>query len=669
MAPKKKANNGKAEGQIGATLPGNVNDDYFTEFQKALDTIRAHKCFDNILGKGPVNSSVPEFNEEDMRKALTSKAASPAPYVASGNFFWVDFLFSTMRGVPFNRTNIQLMVDHQFTKPATFSSHIEIAVVDTKNIEPRGCWRSVTPEEKLHAMIWAIHRDIVDPNVNEKVIKEWVCMVLKATFIFRHIETEDQGEGMYYRCANIREEVVTEAATVTRTAYQQIYEIASFSDRMSEKHGERLSAKKIAKLFADHVTQSKAGGVLGKGEVRSERMVDDVLTVARRGLSVPEIESVLRRSDGRWGHESPFSSVAKICGLISKCRPKDLVWVFQFIEHSVLTEQVESATLSTRFVLGDNSKVGFVDVILLKLRILQHLTNVWLPGKGCSGEVLAVLHEKMMTPNQWRDNVCPHSGPTPTMTWKKEWGRSMDLFLQFIEARRTPEEVLEYQSVDERIQEICKAFDDEKNQQKASEGLGADNEDEAGGEKQDSNNDGNEAAKPKTNIDDEQKDASGNSSQDQYWRKLAERTVQSHCELVAEPDSEQKLKEILDKTALRESCGTPGSDYIAILMDQKQFGESVTAPHLRCASFNKKRVTKLLGAVLKSRNMAPADAEVELPLKDGDVLMFLDNGKMGVLKCVDACPRSQLSSPSVKPRSLRAKCVYVVWQRLNKTKV
>ena len=84
-------------------------------------------------------------------------------------------------------------------------------------------------------------------------------------------------EEMYYRCANIREEVATEAATVMRTAYQQIYEIAAFSDRMSDKHGERLSAKKIAKLYQDHVVQSKGGGIVVKTEMRSERMIDDAL--------------------------------------------------------------------------------------------------------------------------------------------------------------------------------------------------------------------------------------------------------------------------------------------------------------------------------------------------------------------------------------------------------
>lgn len=120
-------------------------------------------------------------------------------------------------------------------------------------------------------------------------------------------------------------------------------------------------------------------------------------------------------------------------------------------------------------------------------------------------------------------------------------------------------------------------------------------------------------------------------AKDIYWRKLAERTVQSHCALIAEPDSEQKLKEILDKTALAKSLGTPGQEYVSILLDQKLSGEPITAPHIRSAPFNRKRIGKLLAAVLRSRaaHLGEADQEV-LPLIDGDVLMFLDAGKPGV---------------------------------------
>ena len=91
------------------------------------------------------------------------------------------------------------------------------------------------------------------------------------------------------------------------------------------------------------------------------------------------------------------------------------------------------------------------------------------------------------------------------------------------------------------------------------------------------------------------------------------------------------MKEILDKTALAKNFGTPGQEYVAILMDQKLSGEPITAPHVRSAPFNRKRTGKLLAAVLRSRasHLGEADQEV-LPMIDGDVMMFLDGGKPGV---------------------------------------
>ena len=194
MAPK------RAKGpEVGPTLPSNVNDDYLLDFQKALDTIKDHKAFANILNQTPVTTGggLPEFDEEELKKCL-SKAGGGA-YSATGNFFWLDLMFSTMRGVPLNRKNIKLMTEHQFATPSVFSGNLEVAVSDVKHVEPQGSWRSVTPEEKLHSFVWAIFRDISDPKVSDKVIKEWVRMSLSVTFSFLVIGTEDW---FYAMCAS-----------------------------------------------------------------------------------------------------------------------------------------------------------------------------------------------------------------------------------------------------------------------------------------------------------------------------------------------------------------------------------------------------------------------------------------------------------------------------------
>lgn len=119
----------------------------------------------------------------------------------------------------------------------------------------------------------------------------------------------------------------------------------------------------------------------------------------------------------------------------------------------------------------------------------------------------------------------------------------------------------------------------------------------------------------------------------QYWRKLAERTVMSFVELIAEPETEQKLKEILDKVSLRDTFGCSGSQYVGILIDLKLAGEPITAPHLRTTPLNKKRLTKVLGATLRARSKASDDAaggDEAIGMVDGDCIMFLDGGKAGV---------------------------------------
>lgn len=277
----------------------------------------------------------------------------------------------------------------------------------------------------------------------------------------------------------MREEIATEASTVVRTAFQIIYEILAFAEKMSEKLCERVTAKKLAKLYADNVRQS-SGGVV-KSETRSDRMIDDAMTIARRGLVVPEVQQVLSKADSLWGHQSPFNSIAKVNGIISKCKPSQIVFCFQAIFHFVATNAIEAATLTYRYLIGEGAKVGYVEIILMKQKILSHLLNVWLTQKGCSGEIVAVLREKISTPNLWRANLQPNGGSDEpaNMTWKKDWPRAMDLALQFIEdtvygcvfdgplrqgckSRRSPEEILDYQAFAEKLEDIAKAFKDDE---------------------------------------------------------------------------------------------------------------------------------------------------------------------------------------------------------------
>ena len=112
-----------------------------------------------------------------------------------------------------------------------------------------------------------------------------------------------------------------------------------------------------------------------------------------------------------------------------------------------------------------------------------------------------------------------------------------------------------------------------------------------------------------------------------YWRKRAERVVDANVQLIAEPATEAQLEEMIKRSILKDSSGSAGSNYVAALLDVKQMGEPVTAPHSRVMPCKKERIMKLVGAFLRARR---GDSANKL-MKEGDVVILLDGGKRGNL--------------------------------------
>lgn len=188
MAPKKKA--GAAE-PVNLPLPkSTAGDEYLVEYSKALDTIKAHKVFKDVGQEMPVGLDSKVFDPDECRKALAK--GGPGEYVAVGNIFWLDLMYCTMRGVPANVPNIKLMTEHQFKEPKTFNDPLEVALTAANQsvMDSRGTLQSVTPEEKIHAFVWAIHRDI-EAQRPDSVIKLWLNAARSTMLRFRVIDTED----------------------------------------------------------------------------------------------------------------------------------------------------------------------------------------------------------------------------------------------------------------------------------------------------------------------------------------------------------------------------------------------------------------------------------------------------------------------------------------------
>ena len=221
------------------------------------------------------------------------------------------------------------------------------------------------------------------------------------------------------------------------------------------------------------------------------------------------------------------------------------------------------------------------------------------------------------------------------------WGNSVDVMLQFIDdlvynsnfdaslktglkARKTPEEIIAYGPIKERLDEVIEALKKETptippGNDSASSALG--------GEGQATSNPsaaGGAASMPGQGS--VTKAGGGTDGSDSHWWAVAERIVKANIQLFVEPKTEGELMAIFDQCTLKDSVGAPGSGYVGCILDVKTMTEPVSQPHKRVGPCKKDKIIKLVGAWLKSR---ATQARAKDGMKEGDALLLLDGGKHG----------------------------------------
>ena len=98
---------------------------------------------------------------------------------------------------------------------------------ETRVEETKGTWRRVNPEELSHAFLLAIVRD-VQSGAAAQTLKLGRYHCLSTTMSFEVIASEAD---MFWRNANMRENVASHYQAVVRTAVQRVFEVQRFSSR------------------------------------------------------------------------------------------------------------------------------------------------------------------------------------------------------------------------------------------------------------------------------------------------------------------------------------------------------------------------------------------------------------------------------------------------------
>ena len=364
MPPKKKVK--AAQVAQAAALEdspdGMVNQGYLEEVQKMIETITSHDMFSDIkeaaplrIGKGQGGGGVQvAFNHEEFTTAM----ATSGVYSCGGNVFWMGLAYNSMPGVPAFMTHVTKLHRHYFSTACRLRKTIIIRVPHTDFIpmECKGSLSSPSPEEYVHTFLMGMSEAVKSGAPTEE-LKAWRAAALTASFSF---ELMDTNEKFFWTSVNLREDLVTDYAEMSRTGLQKVMEIVTFKRNMKSTLG-NLSAAKVAELYAANAKMSESS------EAMSDSLVDQCLTVHNRVLKRADIYANIVQCETLWGVDSPWHKVGKMHAVLTRARStENIQWVFESIYDALKRGFLKCEACSKRGLVGEKGKRGIVDLFLAK---------------------------------------------------------------------------------------------------------------------------------------------------------------------------------------------------------------------------------------------------------------------------------------------------------------
>ena len=333
--------------------------------------------------------------------------------------------------------------------------------------------------------------------------------------------------------------------------------------------------------------------------------------------------------------------------------PHETRWIFASVVDVVMSGALDKSAFAMRALKPQvGNKKTILDLFLFKKGMRDHVVNNFMASLALPEPVKVAIRENTATHGIYRKHVKPlratdAAESTPAgkldLTWKRGWTMSAELTLQLVEGlafdaeydpslknglknRKGFSEMLEYAQIKEKIAEIKVALEKEATPPPttgSSAGTAGAGKTASGSELA---GDGTEAG-----ADLDTKDAEDRELFEDHWRKYAERIVDSHVTLIAEPATEQQLvTRLKEQAVIKTIASVKGADYVGVFWCTGLSSESITEPHIRGAPFKKERLLKCGKAFLRARQDAHGQTG-EPMLGPGDLFSALDNQKLGLV--------------------------------------
>ena len=449
---------------------------------------------------------------------------------------------------------------------------------------------------------------------------------------------------MCWRSQQLRENVLTDYASMYPTAFQRIMTIINYKAKREAIVG-RLSAKALADSWRENVEMSSTA------EQLSDTVIDNAITVWNRLLVQTPVRAVLMQADEELGHHSPFNSINKLHIIVFKGRStENIAWIVFSIWDHIKSGIRSPSDFGTRALQGAANQKGFCEFFLRKKSTLEHINHTLLPELGVPIRVREFVKEHLQTHASYRA-IVPHAMPGKPhdvdlsflSTWKESDRKVFDMIeslvflvvydstlMQCMRDRKGAPDVFDMcplKEVLDTIKELKAAEADEN--AKATEHIAKTVEADFSEEEL-------EVACPVRTTDhgDMKPYTSAEKAQISTFQKEAARAIRQSIKLVAEPSREQALVELIRDSAagqMRGDVDGQNRSYVAFVLEARLVGESVTRPAIRAPTLQPEHARKLVRAALLSRVKADEEQQTldEDSFHDGDQFVFLDGGKHG----------------------------------------
>ena len=238
------------------------------------------------------------------------------------NLLWLNLQAASQNShTPILPNRIWAIANTYFKTPKPLMSDVVVAVpktwasgaakIDRTDVETAKPFKLVSPPEKVHALIFALLRDVRE---SESSLDEWRRIALSCSCEIVAMESPQE---LYLKNLELREAPGIEYELVRHSALQRILDVSFAASKLPQWKNSSSSA--LGKLL--HQEYYKDIVVSGMSEPLTENGITTCIEVySKLFVKHPSVVSLLRKMDDMYGVGNPLDSTVKLNDLLTKVK-------------------------------------------------------------------------------------------------------------------------------------------------------------------------------------------------------------------------------------------------------------------------------------------------------------------------------------------------------------